>query len=207
MSTLGMLAFTALGFFLLLKHLDPTPTISLDTDRLYRPGAKRLVNRYLSHTGLSSGIKEMATTTDDYYITADAPMNITSLTTHYTDGTGGLLIEYGEITVLTNGIDIRHYLNNEPIRAAKRENTVFSRLAEVENDPCLATFGPYTDIFDGCRRLRRCREQREECSQDQALSGHRSRQTHISGLCRVSIPSCPKNPRFFVQNYEDIELS
>src|SRR5262249_25974472 len=29
-STLGMLGFTSLGFFLLLKHLDPVPTISLD---------------------------------------------------------------------------------------------------------------------------------------------------------------------------------
>jgi len=35
-STLGMLGFTALGFFLLLKQLDPTPTISLDTDWFYR---------------------------------------------------------------------------------------------------------------------------------------------------------------------------
>ncbi len=35
-STLGMLGFTALGFFLLLKHLDPEPTISLDTDWFYR---------------------------------------------------------------------------------------------------------------------------------------------------------------------------
>ncbi len=38
-STLGMLGFTALGFFLLLKHLDPEPTISLDTDWSYRRGS------------------------------------------------------------------------------------------------------------------------------------------------------------------------
>jgi multicomponent Na+:H+ antiporter subunit D len=37
-STLGLLAFTALGFFLLLKHLDPEPKISLDTDWFYRRG-------------------------------------------------------------------------------------------------------------------------------------------------------------------------
>ena len=37
-STLGLLAFTALGFFLLLKHLDPEPTVSLDTDWFYRRG-------------------------------------------------------------------------------------------------------------------------------------------------------------------------
>jgi multicomponent Na+:H+ antiporter subunit D len=38
-STLGMLGFTALGFFLLLSHLDPEPTISLDTDWIYRKGS------------------------------------------------------------------------------------------------------------------------------------------------------------------------
>ncbi len=38
-ATLGMLAFTGLGFFLLLKHLDPTPTISVDTDWFYRKSA------------------------------------------------------------------------------------------------------------------------------------------------------------------------
>ena len=42
-STLGLLAFTALGFFLLLPHLDPEPTISLDTDWFYRRGAARLM--------------------------------------------------------------------------------------------------------------------------------------------------------------------
>jgi multicomponent Na+:H+ antiporter subunit D len=41
-STLGMLGFTALGFFLLLKHLDPEPTISLDTDWFYRRAAARI---------------------------------------------------------------------------------------------------------------------------------------------------------------------
>ena len=38
-STLGMLGFTALGFFLLLKQLDPERTISLDTDWFYRRGS------------------------------------------------------------------------------------------------------------------------------------------------------------------------
>jgi multicomponent Na+:H+ antiporter subunit D len=41
-STLGMLGFTALGFLMLLKHLDPVPTISLDTDWIYRRGATLL---------------------------------------------------------------------------------------------------------------------------------------------------------------------
>jgi multicomponent Na+:H+ antiporter subunit D len=33
---LGLLMFTALGFFLLLKKLDPEPTVSVDTDWFYR---------------------------------------------------------------------------------------------------------------------------------------------------------------------------
>ena len=34
-----MLGFTALGFFMLLKHLDPEPTISIDTEWFYRRGS------------------------------------------------------------------------------------------------------------------------------------------------------------------------
>jgi multicomponent Na+:H+ antiporter subunit D len=39
MATLGLLGFTALGFSLMLKHLDPEPIVSLDTDWFYRKGA------------------------------------------------------------------------------------------------------------------------------------------------------------------------
>jgi multicomponent Na+:H+ antiporter subunit D len=39
MATLGLLGFTALGFFLMLSHLDPEPIISLDTDWFYRRGS------------------------------------------------------------------------------------------------------------------------------------------------------------------------
>ena len=42
-ASLGMLGFTALGFFLLLKQLDPEPKISLDTDWFYRRGSKVFV--------------------------------------------------------------------------------------------------------------------------------------------------------------------
>jgi multicomponent Na+:H+ antiporter subunit D len=45
-STLGILGFTGLGFILLLKQLDPTPTISLDTDWFYRKGAKAFVRLF-----------------------------------------------------------------------------------------------------------------------------------------------------------------
>jgi multicomponent Na+:H+ antiporter subunit D len=38
LGTIGLLAFTAVGFFLLLKHLDPEPVVSLDTDWFYRRG-------------------------------------------------------------------------------------------------------------------------------------------------------------------------
>ena len=43
MATLGLLGFTALGFFLLLKHLDPEPIVSLDTDWFYRRGSSALL--------------------------------------------------------------------------------------------------------------------------------------------------------------------
>ncbi|MCU0587976.1 MAG: Na(+)/H(+) antiporter subunit D [Syntrophobacteraceae bacterium] len=39
-SALGILLFTGLGFFMLLKKLDPEPTISVDTDWVYRKGSK-----------------------------------------------------------------------------------------------------------------------------------------------------------------------
>ncbi len=42
-NTIGMLAFTMLGFFLLLKHLDPHNEISLDTDWFYRRGTRLLM--------------------------------------------------------------------------------------------------------------------------------------------------------------------
>ncbi len=41
--TLQVLLFTALGFMLLLKQLDPEPKISLDTDWFYRKGARGLL--------------------------------------------------------------------------------------------------------------------------------------------------------------------
>jgi multicomponent Na+:H+ antiporter subunit D len=44
MATLGLLAFTALGFVLLLAHLDPQPVVSLDTDWFYRKGASAVVS-------------------------------------------------------------------------------------------------------------------------------------------------------------------
>ncbi|MBI5591752.1 MAG: Na(+)/H(+) antiporter subunit D [Deltaproteobacteria bacterium] len=39
-SALGILMFTGLGFFMLLKKLDPEPTVSADTDWVYRKGSR-----------------------------------------------------------------------------------------------------------------------------------------------------------------------
>jgi multicomponent Na+:H+ antiporter subunit D len=44
LATLGLLGFTALGFFMLLAQLDPLPTVSLDTDWFYRKGALVILN-------------------------------------------------------------------------------------------------------------------------------------------------------------------
>jgi multicomponent Na+:H+ antiporter subunit D len=51
MSTLGLLGFTALGFFLLLKYLDPERIVSLDTDWFYRKGASAVLD--VSRDGLT----------------------------------------------------------------------------------------------------------------------------------------------------------
>jgi multicomponent Na+:H+ antiporter subunit D len=56
-STLGLLSFTALGFFLLLRHLDPEPKISLDTDWFYRKGSAVVLPRIVGPlVRLESGI-------------------------------------------------------------------------------------------------------------------------------------------------------
>ena len=43
LSTVGLLGFTAVGFVLLLTHLDPEPIVSLDTDWFYRRGASAVL--------------------------------------------------------------------------------------------------------------------------------------------------------------------
>ena len=43
LGTLGLLSFTAFGFFLLLPSLQPVPTITLDTDWFYRRGLPALL--------------------------------------------------------------------------------------------------------------------------------------------------------------------
>jgi multicomponent Na+:H+ antiporter subunit D len=56
-STLGLLSFTALGFFMLLAHLDPEPKISLDTDWFYRKGLAVVLPRVVGPlVRLESGV-------------------------------------------------------------------------------------------------------------------------------------------------------
>jgi multicomponent Na+:H+ antiporter subunit D len=56
LSTLGLLGFTALGFFLLLKQLDPYPTISLDTDWFYRRALAAIVSGLEGLLGWIDGV-------------------------------------------------------------------------------------------------------------------------------------------------------
>jgi multicomponent Na+:H+ antiporter subunit D len=57
-ATLGLLGFTALGFFWLLPHLHPVATISLDTDWFYRrllPASLGAVGRALARVEMAAG--------------------------------------------------------------------------------------------------------------------------------------------------------
>jgi multicomponent Na+:H+ antiporter subunit D len=62
-ATLGLLAFTGLGFFLMLKHLTPEPALSLDTDWFYRRAllaVLRVVERGLGRlNGLLERVPDM----------------------------------------------------------------------------------------------------------------------------------------------------
>ena len=55
-ATLGLLGFTGLGFFLLLKQLDPEPTVSLDTDWFYRRGLPSLLGLLEGAFGWLDGV-------------------------------------------------------------------------------------------------------------------------------------------------------
>jgi multicomponent Na+:H+ antiporter subunit D len=55
-ATLGLLAFTALGFFRLLRHLEPEPSISLDTDWLYRRALTAALRPALAGLGHLEGL-------------------------------------------------------------------------------------------------------------------------------------------------------
>ncbi len=60
-SAVGMLSFTALGFFMFLRHLDPEPSMSLDTDWPYRRGAGAFMRLLHGPLGrFADGLKKAA---------------------------------------------------------------------------------------------------------------------------------------------------
>lgn len=63
-SALGMLGFTALGFFLFLRHLDPEPALSLDTDWFYRRGGAAFM------TFLAGPFSRACARLQDFFFTA-----------------------------------------------------------------------------------------------------------------------------------------
>ena len=82
-SALGILMFTALGFFLLLKKLDPEPTVSVDTDWFYRLGGRGflwLVYRPLA--GFSEGCARLFFSCIPYTLTriSENPVAVLKIT-------------------------------------------------------------------------------------------------------------------------------
>lgn len=66
----------------------------------------RLMSRYLSDDGTPTGVKDMSTTADEYFLKdASATLLISRLIVSYRDGGGGTVSEYGNLNAaLTNGI-------------------------------------------------------------------------------------------------------
>ncbi len=62
--SMGILMFTMLGFFMLLKKLDPEPTISIDTDWFYRLGGRAFL--WLVYNPLAVFSSRMASTFFEY---------------------------------------------------------------------------------------------------------------------------------------------
>ena len=69
---------------------------------------KQMFSRYLSSDGTTSGVKDMSTTADTYYFTATAPCKIYRMIVTYTDGTGAVISEYGNLNAaLSTGIEVK----------------------------------------------------------------------------------------------------
>ena len=103
-ATMGLLGFTALGFFLLLRHLDPEPNVSLDTDWFYRRGSSAVVA--LSQGGLTRGERFVGQIYDvviERYVLG-AAARLLKLDTHVIDRTA---VGVGELTqALSRGLSI-----------------------------------------------------------------------------------------------------
>ncbi len=111
-ATLGLLGFTALGFFLLLKQLDPEPTVSLDTDWFYRRGLTAtlpLVEGALARVDgvvgqASDWVVQQALRTGDWMRDLDARVVDAS-----TVGLGKLTLAFGQgLRVIADG-NAQHY--------------------------------------------------------------------------------------------------
>jgi multicomponent Na+:H+ antiporter subunit D len=101
---LSILMFTALGFFLFLKQLDPERTISLDTDWIYRRGARLFlwfannpVVRY------EAGVSELGTKVVLRFLHAGAALGLW-IDVHIIDGAVNGLARF----ILASGEKLRH---------------------------------------------------------------------------------------------------
>ncbi len=113
-ATLGMLGFTALGFFLLLKHLNPEPRISLDTDWFYRQGFSagiRLIESTLARLE-SSFMGEIYEAVIRRPVLGGAAL-LRRFDTQVVDsaavGVGRLTLAFGEILKTTVSGNAQHY--------------------------------------------------------------------------------------------------
>jgi multicomponent Na+:H+ antiporter subunit D len=112
LSTLGLLGFTALGFFMLLRQLDPEPTVSLDTDWFYRRGLPKalvLVEGALARLEaalgqVSEGVVQRALATGAWLRGVDLRVVDAA-----TAGLGELAIAFGQVLRLVADGNAQHY--------------------------------------------------------------------------------------------------
>ena len=113
-ATLGMLGFTALGFSLLLKHLDPELKISLDTDWFYRQGLRAGIRWTQSRLArLESGfVGEFYEAVMRRPVLGGADL-LRRFDTHVVDaaavGVGRLTEAFGQILKITVSGNTQHY--------------------------------------------------------------------------------------------------
>jgi multicomponent Na+:H+ antiporter subunit D len=94
-ATLGLLGFTGLGFFLMLKRLTPEPTVSLDTDWFYRralPAGLAVVERGL---GRLDGFVERIPDFVMQRVVFAAAQRLREFDTRYIDGS---MVGIGRVT-------------------------------------------------------------------------------------------------------------
>jgi multicomponent Na+:H+ antiporter subunit D len=112
LSTLGLLGFTALGFFALLRQLDPEPTVSLDTDWFYRKGLPALLPPIGS---MLSGVDGLVGKSSDFLVerallAGERLKRIdSSVVDGATVGVGRLTLALGSILRRTADGNVQHY--------------------------------------------------------------------------------------------------